>query len=77
MFAERQGLHLPESPISGSNWEILSPMQGIQVAGIGFFGTKFDLSFPRGYDIPLKIELGGDNATSKDRKFRVQVFVNG
>lgn len=77
MFAERQGLHLPGAPKDGSYWETRSPLQGIPVAGIGFFSTQFDLALPMGYDIPLKVELGGSSANNRTGNFRVQIYVNG
>lgn len=77
MFAERQGLHLPGAPTNGTEWEMRSPVDGIPAAGVGFFSTSFDLALPRGYDIPLKIQLGGERVTSETGNLRVQIFVNG
>lgn len=77
MFAERQGFHLPGSPTDGPKYQVKSPMQGIEDAGIGFFSTQFHLDLPVGYDIPLTLDLKGSNATSNSGNFRVQIFVNG
>ncbi|KAF2178184.1 glycoside hydrolase family 35 protein [Zopfia rhizophila CBS 207.26] len=76
LFAERQGFHLPGALTNSSDWEIRSPMEGIEGAGVGFFTTSFDLDVPKGWDVPLELVLNGgkiENGTS----FRMQIFVNG
>jgi beta-galactosidase len=73
LFAERQGYHLPDTPVD--SWRKRSPLEGIQKAGVGFFATTFSLDMPEGYDIPLNIVLTGSKAVVAN--FRVQLFVNG
>lgn len=76
LFAERQGWHLPGAPTS--SWESRSPMTGIDVAGVGFFATEFELDIPMGYDIPMSFVFG--NVTTGNGTavaFRCQLFVNG
>ena len=73
MYAERQGYHLPGAPTSG--FPNSKPTDGITAAGIGFFSTTFDLSFPKGYDIPLSFMF--TNSSDPSPNYRVQLFVNG
>jgi hypothetical protein len=92
MWAERHGYHLPLDPgvedTRMRTWTSRSPMKGISKPGIGWFVTAFDLDMPKGYDIPLAIELpdiqrkrlkipGTDDAGKTTGTYRVQIFVNG
>ncbi|KAK6594008.1 glycosyl hydrolase family 35 [Botrytis cinerea] len=73
MFAERQGYHLPNPPSDA--WEIRNPVSdGIDNAGVGFFTTRFNLSIPEGWDVPLGFVFNG---TGTAGNYRTQLFVNG
>ncbi|KAF7912608.1 uncharacterized protein EAF01_001629 [Botrytis porri] len=73
MFAERQGYHLPNSPSEA--WEVRNPVSdGVGNAGVGFFTTKFNLSIPEGWDVPLGFVFNG---TGTPGNYRAQLFVNG
>lgn len=73
MFAERQGFHLPSPP--SSKWATGNPIEGITKPGITFYTTTFDLSLPKGYDIPLAIQF--PPSPGQGGAVRVQIFVNG
>lgn len=79
MFAERQGYHLPHSPLKDASAK--SPItDGIPEAGVGFFATTFDLNLPTGYDIPLSLVFANTTGATNETQtspYRVQVFVNG
>ncbi|KAH7409514.1 glycoside hydrolase superfamily [Cadophora sp. MPI-SDFR-AT-0126] len=77
-FAERQGFHLPGTPIN--KWASRSPLEGLPGPGVGFYATTFNLDYPPGYDIPTSVvftnsSAAGDPAGSA--VFRIQLFVNG
>ncbi|KAL8719117.1 MAG: hypothetical protein Q9225_003829 [Loekoesia sp. 1 TL-2023] len=76
LYAERQGYHLPGPP--SSNWKSAKPTEGIDAAGVAFYTTHFNLSMPRGYDIPLSFVFtnSSSNATGVS-SYRSQLFVNG
>ncbi|RAL05342.1 glycoside hydrolase family 35 protein [Aspergillus ibericus CBS 121593] len=72
LYAERQGFHQPEPP--SQDWKSSSPLDGLSEAGVGFYSAKFDLDLPKGWDVPLFINLGNSTTPSP---YRVQVYVNG
>jgi hypothetical protein len=87
MWAERHGYHLPSRPDSGIPSAFREadrgPMDGISEPGIAFYSTYFDLNLPKGYDIPLAIQLPDIRAPSSidenktSGAYRAQIWVNG
>jgi hypothetical protein len=80
LYVERQGYHLPAPPSDG--WkDSKGPTEGISRAGIAFYSTSFDLDIPRGYDLPLALQVGPSSAalTSARQRpaYRLQLYVNG
>lgn len=76
LYAERQGFHQPEPP--STNWEGSSPLDGLSEAGIGFYSARFDLDFPRGWDVPVYFNFGNSSTTDESSPaYRVQLYVNG
>lgn len=79
LFAERQGLHLPNAPLD--NCELRSPVtDGLSGAGVGFFATTFNLDVPDGYDVPMSLRLSEPISPTNGTRlpaYRVQLFVNG
>ena len=77
LFAERQGFHLPEAPVSQGGPG--KPTEGIAEAGVGFYYAALDLNMPRGYDIPLSFVFtnGSSSDNSKPSNYRAQLYVNG
>lgn len=73
LYAERQGWHQPDPPVSG--WKSSSPLEGLTTAGVGFYTASFDLNLPRGWDVPLWVAFG--NSTTPPANYRVQFYVNG
>lgn len=74
-YAERQGYYLPGAPTS--TWETgMTPMAGINNAGIRFYSTTFDLDVPTGYTVPLALDFGEGNI-SNICPVRVSMWVNG
>lgn len=73
LYAERQGWHQPDPPSSG--WKTGSPLDGISVAGVGFYTVSFTLDIPTGWDVPLSFVFGND--TAPPVAYRVQLYVNG
>ncbi|EED13499.1 beta-galactosidase, putative [Talaromyces stipitatus ATCC 10500] len=76
IYAERQGYHLPGTPIS--KWEVRSPLNETSEPGVKFYATSFDLSIPLGYDVPISVVF--TNTTSNDSSpasFRSEMFING
>lgn len=51
LYAERYGYHQPSAPTT--DWQQLSPIQGINTTGVGFFASEFTLNIPTGWDVPL------------------------
>ncbi|GCB26180.1 probable beta-galactosidase A [Aspergillus awamori] len=72
LYAERQGYHQPEPP--SQDWKSSSPLEGLSEAGIGFYSASFDLDLPKGWDVPLFLNIGNSTTPSP---YRVQVYVNG
>lgn len=81
LYAERQGYHLPGAPTMGSEWKTSDkgPMEGIPAAGVSFYATTFDLSLPKGYDIPLAFTFrnSSTNTSATTPSYRCQIYVNG
>jgi hypothetical protein len=80
LWAERQGYHLPGSPIS--DWKSSNgPTEGITSAGVGFYATELDLDLPSGWDVPLSFTFANSsNANAQGNSapaYRVQLYVNG
>lgn len=81
LFAERQGYHLPGTPIS--NWtSSKGPSKGLSAPGVAFYATNFKLDMPAGYDIPLSFSFANTTAnstysTSLATAYRAQLYVNG
>lgn len=78
LFAERQGYHLPGTPIS--TWEKSSTSEGLSAPGVAFYATTFNLDLPVGYDIPLSFSFANtttDTSTTLATAYRAQLFVNG
>lgn len=89
LYAERQGYHLPRSPLFLSDadananstlWPaVVAPRnpitEGVNGAGVGFFATTFALAVPSGWDVPLAFVFANGSAEAKS--YRVQLFVNG
>jgi hypothetical protein len=79
LWAERQGLHLPDPP--AADWRVSrGPTEGIETAGIAWYVTRFMLDLPKGYDIPLSFvftNATAPTAGSKAPAYRVQLYVNG
>ncbi|KAE8153091.1 beta-galactosidase [Aspergillus avenaceus] len=77
LYAERQGSHLPGAP--NEDWKQLSPIDGLQEPGVGFFVTSFALNIPSGYDVPLSVFFTNTSLGDSDTpaKFRCQLFING
>jgi hypothetical protein len=76
MWAERQGFHLPSPP--ASDWQSLSPLEGVKKAGVGLFAASFELAVPSGWDVPMSFVF--TNSTSDDgqpSQYRTQLYVNG
>ncbi|OTA99094.1 glycoside hydrolase family 35 protein [Hypoxylon sp. CI-4A] len=74
LFVERQGYHLPGAPTD--SWESHSPLEGIDLPGIGFYATSFDLAIPSDeWDIPLAFSFTNNTETSGE--YRAQLYVNG
>ncbi|KAI5790579.1 beta-galactosidase A [Peziza echinospora] len=74
-YAERNGFHLPG--YDTTKWGLRSPIgDGVEDAGIGFFVTKFDLSLPTGYDIPLSFDFKNTTGVTP-ANYRALLFVNG
>ncbi|KAG8749539.1 hypothetical protein FRC12_013372 [Ceratobasidium sp. 428] len=76
LYAERIGAHLPGFP--DSNWTSGTPLAGggVKSAGVNFYRTTFNVSFPEGYksDVPLRLSFTPSNITSN---YRVQIYLNG
>jgi hypothetical protein len=88
MYAERQGYHLPNPPVTNPDWKQSGgPTEGIASAGVAWYVTNFDLNMPEGYDIPLSIQFTNSSTTpastaeygtgSTAPAYRVQLYVNG
>ena len=80
LWAERQGYHLPDAPIS--DWKSSGgPTDGIPSAGVAFYGAELDLNLPSGWDVPLSITFtNASNANAAGNSapaYRVQLYVNG
>ncbi|KAL8694845.1 MAG: hypothetical protein Q9218_000604 [Villophora microphyllina] len=76
LYAERQGYHLPNPP--STNWQSSKPTKGIPTAGVAFYTTRFNLSLPSGYDIPLSFVFTNSSSNSTGvPNFRCQFYVNG
>ena len=81
LFAERQGYHLPGTPIS--NWtSSKGPSAGLSAPGVAFYATNFKLDMPAGYDIPLSFSFANSTSnatygTSLATAYRAQLYVNG
>jgi beta-galactosidase len=70
-YPERQGWHQPRPP--AKEWASSNPTTAVTAPGVTFYTTDFELSIPKGWDIP--IELVFDKAPRT--LFRLQLFVNG
>ncbi|ESK83683.1 glycoside hydrolase family 35 protein [Moniliophthora roreri MCA 2997] len=73
LFGERKGWHLPD--FDTSSWENRSLSDGLPnaAAGVGFFVTKFILSIPGGYDVPISFNFDEPFG----QPYRALLFVNG
>ena len=73
LYFERQGYHLPGAPLDA--FTSGSPYDGIDQAGVAFYGAKLSLGLPADmYDIPLSFVF--QNSTSL-APYRALLFVNG
>lgn len=93
MWAERQGYHQPNPPVTSSGWSTVTggPMQGLTGAGLGWYVTSFKLDIPKGYDVPIAFQFTNSSSSelvssstaasegtgSTAPAYRVQLFVNG
>ncbi|KAF8422540.1 extracellular beta-galactosidase [Tirmania nivea] len=71
LYAVRVGAHFPgfeDAAISSG-----SPMEGFPGAGIKFYRTTVNITYPLDYDVPLAFFL----EMPQDTQSRVQLFVNG
>ena len=77
LYAERQGYHLPDPPTGG--WEVRSPFDGVEGAGVRFYSTSFDLDVPVGWDAPMSFIFnnGTYGGGGKEGDYGVELFVNG
>lgn len=77
LYAERQGYHLPEAPVS--QWMAGKPIDGIPAAGVRFYYTALDLKMPKGYDIPLYFVFSNSTVSNESSipSYRCQLYVNG
>ncbi|KAH8666832.1 beta-galactosidase [Xylariales sp. PMI_506] len=74
LWAERQGYHQPKPPVS--SWQKSSgPTAGLEADGVGLFVASFDLDIPKGYDIPIAVQLTDDDEAGA--AYRIQLFING
>lgn len=72
LWAERQGYHLPGAPID--SWTSSGgPTEGIDSAGIAFYGAELALDLPSGWDVPLSFTFTNASATA----YHAQLYVNG
>jgi len=73
LFGERKGWHLPGFDISG--WSSRDLSQGLpsSSAGVGFFVTTFNLTIPKGLDVPLYFNF----TEPLGQPYRAFLFVNG
>ena len=81
-YAERQGLHLPSAPSSGSAaWSNASPYEKINGVAVKFFTATFPLSLPsEQYAIPLGFQFTNATSTSdpsRPSNHRIVLFING
>ena len=60
ILAERQGYHLPGAWVG--EWEVGSPLKGVEGVGVGLCHTSFELDLPWGWDVPLSFVF--ENSTS-------------
>ncbi|KAI0765993.1 glycoside hydrolase family 35 protein [Irpex lacteus] len=75
LYAERIGAHLPGFPDDG--WADGSPLGssgGVRGVGVNFYRTSFNLSLPKGTDVPIRLSITPSLITSR---FRVQIYLNG
>jgi hypothetical protein len=79
LWAERQGYHLPGAPLD--DWESSGgPTEGIDAAGIAFYGAELDLDLPSGWDVPLSFTFtnsSGSGGGNTAPAYHVQLYVNG
>jgi hypothetical protein len=71
LYGERLGWHLPG--FDTSSWQVASPLQGLNQAGIAWYVTKFDLNIDSDLDVPLGLEVDATPGTAA----RIQIFING
>lgn len=73
LFGERQGWHLPG--FDTTNWTARELSEGLPggTAGVGFFVTTFDLSFPESTNAFLSFQFETENT----QPYRALLFVNG
>lgn len=85
LFAERQGLHQPNPPVSSApfttststNSTSSSPFTGLSAPGVAFYTTPFNLSLPSDlYDIPLSLVFTNDSSSTTE-PYRALIYVNG
>ncbi|OCH94229.1 hypothetical protein OBBRIDRAFT_789567 [Obba rivulosa] len=72
LFGEREGWHLPG--FDTSSWTARDLSDGLPSggAGVGFFATTFDLSFPEDTDVMMSFQFDTAN-----QPYRARLFVNG
>ena len=80
LWAERQGYHLPGTPIS--DWQSSGgPTSGISSAGVAFYAAEVKLDIPSGWDVPLSFTFSNSSnanaAGNSAPAYRVQLYVNG
>ncbi|ESK82299.1 glycoside hydrolase family 35 protein [Moniliophthora roreri MCA 2997] len=73
LFGEHKGWHLPD--FDTSSWKNQSLSDGLPnaAAGVGFSITKFKLSIPGGYDVPISFNFDEPFGQA----YRALLFVNG
>jgi beta-galactosidase len=71
LAGEREGWYLPGYPDAG--WKRTSLPATGSVPGVTWYRTSFDLSLPRGQDVPLGVRIDDDAS----RDYRALIYVNG
>ncbi|MCO5998916.1 glycoside hydrolase family 35 protein [Actinoallomurus rhizosphaericola] len=71
LFGERSGWYLPGG--TGAGWTATTLPRRDKRPGISWYKTTFDLSLPKGQDVPLGVTFTDD----KSRHYRALLFVNG
>ena len=75
LYGERMGWHLPGFDTSGAEWSERNLEAGLPggKAGVGFFVTTFELSFPEDSDVLVSFQFEEDMT----QPYRALLFANG